>query len=206
MTIVPYQRPEQNRAWTSLLPMAAELAGQIAGTDFVPVSLRNNPAAITAAILYGDEVGLGPMISLSRIAVINGRPTLAAETQRALILAAGHDLWIEETTVSRCTICGRRKDSEATSRITWTLDDARRANLAAKQPWRQYPRQMLLARASAELARAVFPDAIGGLAASEELQDEPELALVENGPAPETTTRRRRRANVTTTETPAVEQ
>jgi hypothetical protein len=118
--------------------------------------------------------------------------------QRALILAAGHDLWIEETTVTRCTVCGRRKDSEATSRITWTLDDAKRAGLAGKQPWRFYPRQMLLARASADLARAVFPDAIGGLAATEELEDDPELAAVDNGAEPPTTTRRRRRASVTT--------
>ena len=113
------------------------------------------------------------MQSLAKIAVINGRPTLAAETQRALILQAGHDIWIEESTNTRCTVAGRRHGSEATSRVTWTLDDAKRANLAGKPPWRMYPRQMLLARASAELARAVFPDAIVGLAATEELEDDP---------------------------------
>jgi hypothetical protein len=197
--LVQYQRPEHNRAWTALLPVAAELAGQIAGTDFVPTAMRNNPAMVAAAILYGDEIGIGPMQSLARISVINGRPTLAAEMQRALILAAGHDLWVEESTPNRCTICGRRKNSEATSRITWTLDDAKRAGLAGKPPWRLYPRQMLLARASAELARAVFPDAIGGLASTEELEDNPELAALSNGQEPPPTAtpnRRRRRANV----------
>lgn len=197
MTIVPYTRQPDRVPRADRLQETAELANQIAGTDFVPQGLRNNPAAITAAILYGDEVGVGPMQSLARIAVINGRPTLAAETQRALILAAGHDLWVEESTVTKCTIAGRRKDSDATSRITWTLDDARRAGLAGKPPWKAYPRQMLLARASAELARAVFPDAIGGLAATEEAEDGPD---VDNGAAPAPTPapkqRQRKRASV----------
>jgi hypothetical protein len=197
MTIVPYTRQPERVPRADRLQETAELANQIAGTDFVPTNLRNNPAAITAAILYGDEVGVGPMQSLARIAVINGRPTLAAETQRALILAAGHDLWVEESTVTKCTIAGRRKDSDATSRITWTLDDARRAGLAGKGNWKAYPRQMLLARASAELARAVFPDAIGGLAATEELEDHPEPGNGTNpAPTPAPKTRQRKRASV----------
>lgn len=172
MNLMPYARSAEptSRQWVELMQPAIELAKAVAGTDFVPRGLRENPAAITAAILYGDEVGLGPMQALARIAVIDGRPALAAEAQRALILAAGHDLWIEEATITRCTIAGRRRDSDATSRVTWTLDDAKRAGLAGKRNWRTYPRQMLLARASAELARAVFADAIGGLAATEELE------------------------------------
>jgi hypothetical protein len=200
--LVPYTRPPATGRYVAdWLLDPAELAQRIGGTDFVPTALRNNPAAITAALLYGEEVGLaGPMTSLARIAVINGTPTLYAEAQRALILHAGHDLWIDELTVSRCTVAGRRKDSDQISRVTWTMDDARRAGLAGKQPWRTYPRQMLLARASAELARAVFPDAIGGLAATEELEDSPELADA-NGATEPKPTRRRRRANVSTTET-----
>ena len=172
MSVVPYTLPAEpgSRQWVELMQPAIELAKAVAGTDFVPKQMRNNPAAITAAVLYGDEVGLGPMQSLARISVIDGRPSLAAEAQRALILAAGHELWIEESTVTRCTVAGRRRDSDQTSRVTWTMDDAKRANLAGKQNWRQYPRQMLLARGSAELARAVFADAIGGLAATEELE------------------------------------
>ena len=155
-------------------------------------------------MLYGDEVGLGPMQSLAKIAVINGRPTLAAEAQRALILQAGHDLWIEEATVTRCTVCGRREAASRVSRVTWTLDDAKRAGIAGKQPWRAYPRQMLLARASAELARAVFADAIGGMAATEELAEGDEAepnGVAETKPAG--TTRRRQRASISAPQTSA---
>jgi hypothetical protein len=180
---------------------AVELAKAVANTEFVPKSLRGNPAAITAAILYGDEVGLAPMQALAKIAVIEGRPTLAAEAMRALILAAGHDLWIEDATATRVTLAGKRRDSDQTSRVTWTMDDARRAKLAGRPAWNLYPRQMLLARATAELARGVFADAIGGLSATEELEDVDQAPGAEDRPA-ELSTKRRRRAAVATVTAP----
>jgi hypothetical protein len=202
MSIVPYRRE-----WMELREPANELAKILANTEFVPKALRGNPPAIAACILYGDEVGLGPMQSLAKIAVIDGKPALMAEAQRALILAAGHDFWVEEASTTRVTVAGRRQDSEQTSRVTWTMDDAKRANLSGKLNWRTYPRQMLLARASAELARAVFADAIGGLAAVEELEDQIDLDgnPKEDG-EPKTQTRRRQRqgarATLTTVEPP----
>jgi hypothetical protein len=199
MSLVEYEP----RAWIALQNPAVELANAIAGTDFVPDAMKRNPAAITAAILYGDEIGLGPMQSLAKISVIKGRPTVAAETQRGMILADGHDLWIEESTITRCTIAGRRKGSEQTSRITWTLDDAKRAGIAGKDSWRHYPRQMLLARASAELARAIFADVIGGMRATEELEGD---EVIENGvveQAPKGTSRRRQRAAISQPQTSA---
>ena len=117
-------------------------------------------------------MGIGPMQSLAKIAVVDGKPTLASETQRALILQAGHEMWVEEATSTKVTVAGKRRNSDQTSRITWTMDDARRANLAGRPAWKLYPRQMLLARASAELARAMFADAIGGLAATEEIEEQ----------------------------------
>jgi hypothetical protein len=186
-----------SREWIALLEPAAALANQVAGSAFVPTAMRNNPAAIVAAILYGDELGLGPMQSLAKINVIEGKPSLSAEAQRALILAEGHELWVDESTATRVTVSGRRRDSERTSSVTWTLDDAKRANLAGKQNWRLYPRQMLMARATADLARAIFADVIGGLAATEEIEDVDPLALGEvvEAPAEKKTTRRRRTTN-----------
>lgn len=166
--------------WVELMAPAIELAGAIQGTDFVPRAMRNNPAAISAAILYGSEIGLGPMQSLGKIAVIEGRPYVAAESQRALVYAAGHDLWLEESTRARATWAGRRAGRDAVTRITWTLDDARTAHIDRKPNWQNYPRQMLSARSSAELVRAIFADVVGGLGALEELD---ELELVGSNPA-----------------------
>jgi hypothetical protein len=194
MSLQAYDPPAPRR-WVALLPSSAELAKAVAHTEFVPAGLRGNPAAITACILYGDEIGLGPMQALAHIAVIDGRPSLAAEAMRGLALGAGHDVWVEEATNTRATVAGRRRDSDQSSRVTWTMDDAKRAGLSGKRNWRTYPRQMLIARASAELCRAIFADAIGGLVATEELDDEAATGTAEGGDVVEQGgTRRRRRA------------
>ena len=84
------------------------LAQRIATTEFVPAKLRNRPEAVLAALLSGAERGLGPMESLRSIDVIEGKPSLSAEAMRALVLAAGHDIEIVESTATRCTVIGRR--------------------------------------------------------------------------------------------------
>ena len=183
------------RRWVELMRPAAELANAIAGTDFVKSAIRHNPGAIAACVLYGDEVGLGPMQALAQISVIDGRPALSAEAMRALILAAGHELWVEESTVAKATIAGKRRDSQQTSRVTWTLDDARRAGLAQRQNWQRYPRAMLTARATSELARLIFADAIGGLVVAEELEDG-ELAGID-APAAKSSGQTRKRESTT---------
>jgi hypothetical protein len=154
-----------------LMTPAVELAKAISDTDFVPRALRGRPAAVAAAILYGDEIGLGPMVALQMVAMIEGKPYVAAQAQRALVLAAGHELWLDDATNSRATWAGRRTGSDQVTRITWTMEDARRAHLDRKPNWQAYPRPMLSARASAELIRAGFADVIGGLSAIEELDD-----------------------------------
>jgi hypothetical protein len=167
--VVRYQEPTP---WVELLEPAHRLATAIAKTEFVPTALRNRPEAVMAAILAGNELGVSPMQALAKIHIVEGRPAPAAELMRAIAMARGHEIWIEEANTTRCTICGRRAGSEHVTKITWTLDDAKKARLADKQVWQRYPRAMLLARASAELCRIVFPDVLGGMSyAKEEVED-----------------------------------
>lgn len=148
------------------------LAQQIAKTDFVPLDLRNKPEAILACILTGHELGLGPMQSLSKIHVIHGRPGMAAELMRALIQSAGHEIWVEEHTTTRCVMGAQRAGAMRPASATYTIDDARTAGLAGKDIWRKYPRAMLLARCTAEIARANFADVLAGISYTvEELND-----------------------------------
>jgi len=77
-----------------LAPAAWQLANKVAGTDFVPKALRGKPDAVLACILTGSEVGISPMKSLSMIHIVDGRPAMAAELMRAIVLDAGHDIWI----------------------------------------------------------------------------------------------------------------
>src|SRR5262249_21606405 len=122
---------------------------------------------------------------LRTIAIIRGRPTVTAEAQRGLVLAAGHAIWFEETTTTRCIAAGRRAGEERIGRITWTLDDAKRAGLAGGQAWRSYPAEMLRARAWAAPAGAMSPAARLGTPATEEVDDEPDNGRpADSPPAP----------------------
>jgi hypothetical protein len=78
------------------------------------------------------------------------------------------------------------------------MDDAKRAGIAGNPSYAKYPRQMLLARASAELVRAIFPEVLGGIVVfAEEAADLDEPAAPTVAPlaavAPAGTTKRRRR-------------
>lgn len=148
------------------------LANRISNTEFVPKDLRGRPEAVLACILVGHELGVDPMQALAKIHIIEGRPALSAEMMRALILRAGHDLTIEEETETRCVIVAQRAGSPRETRMTWTMDMARKANLTGKQNWQKYPGAMLLARCTAKIARAVFPDVLAGFTyTAEELSD-----------------------------------
>lgn len=159
-------------SWIQVVGEVAKLAQYVADTEFVPKSLRGNPAAVTAAVMYGREVGLPPMTSLTQTHVIEGRPSISAAAQRALVLAAGHDVETLESTGAICRMRARRRGAERwTSEVVWTLDMARAAGLLSKSNWKNYPRAMLLARCSAELCAREFPDVVLGFSSIEEIED-----------------------------------
>ncbi len=197
--LVPYH--DARPVWVDLMKPAADLASQIAGTDFVPESYRRNPAAIAACIMFGAEIGVPPMQSLSKIDVIKGRPAPRAELARALALAAGHEVWVEETTNTRVTVSGKRRGSQHVQTVTWTADDVKKAGIGNNPNYAKYPRQMLLARASAELERAMCPDVLGGITVFAEeavdIDDGPVTDVAEKAvEKPKGTTRKRQQATV----------
>lgn len=161
-------------SWADVLPAVGDLAGKIAATDFVPDAMRGKTAVVAAAILYGRELGLGPMTSLRSINVIKGKPALSAEAMRAMILAAGHHISFREMTQTRCVVDGRRKGETDVTTVSYSMDDAKKAGLAGQNQYAKMPRQMLAARATSELARLIFADVIGGLLIDVEAEeDEP---------------------------------
>lgn len=182
---------DRSDGWVAMLADVRQLAEIISDTEFVPRGFRNRPAAIAAAILYGHEVGLPPMTALQQVQVIEGRPSITAEGQRGLALSAGHEIEYGEVTSQSVTVRGRRKGSTTWHVVTWTMEDARRAKLADKLNWRTYPRAMLKARATAELVGDLFPEVLGGLAATEEsdsatVEEEAPRTRVTRGRRPKT--------------------
>ena len=140
-----------------------KLSQRVHQTPFVPKGLQGKPESVLACVLYGAELGLGPMQSLNSIHVIEGRTAMSPELMRAMVARHGHRIDVVENSNVACELKGSRVDTGSTATVRWTIDDARAANLAGKDNWKKYPRAMLMARATSELCRILFPDIVAGL-------------------------------------------
>ena len=186
-------------AWAHSAREAAGIAVSLARTPFVPASLRNadrdvTVGNITAAILTGIELGLTPMAALRSIDIIQGTPTLRAIALRGLVLAAGHDIVVAESTATRAIVRGRRRGSDEWQSSTWTTDRARTAGLLGRDQWKAQPTSMLIARATAECARLIAADVLLAMPyISEELDDGDNTSPAQPPPpaAPRATAQRR---------------
>jgi hypothetical protein len=151
----------------------------IAGTEFVPRGIRGNLPAILACVATGRELGIGDMAALKHIHIIDGSPSYSAELMTLLVRQYGHS--IQGTFApDSITVVGTRADNGDTISVTWTIEMAKRAGLAGKANWKNYPEAMLWARAVSQLCRMLFADCFaGGTHTTEELGDEDDVTAAE---------------------------
>jgi len=168
------------------LDEAFRLSQALAMASVLPASLRGKPSDALAIILYGQEVGLAPMQAIQGIYIVNGRPTLAAQTWLALLRRAGHRARVLEHTESSCTVELTRGDSGESHREAFSIEEARKAKLTGKDVWVSHPKRMLLARAVSNAARFLCPEvAMGFYAEGDEFEDEaPAVLTAEQVTAP----------------------
>jgi 5'-3' exonuclease len=135
-------------------------------------SAYGHPAGVLTTILAGREMGLPAMASLRAMHIVEGKPTLAADFIRALVVRSGLVEYFRcsERTPDRATFIIKRKDEPEMS-LTYTLEEARAAGLVKpKSGWERNAADMLVARASSKLARLVCPEITFGLYAREEFE------------------------------------
>lgn len=162
------------------LPQIFRLAtALVKAGDFLPRHIRTE-GALVAVILAGRELGIAPMASLRSIHLVEGRVTLAADTQLALMVRAGVTYqWLGDGSDGAARLKLVRPGQPEHVQ-TWTLDMARTAGLLGKDNWKKYPAAMLRARCVSSAARAYMPDILAGVFIPDELEDErPEPARVE---------------------------
>ena len=127
--------------------------------------------AILMIIMAGRELGMPTMHALRAFDVIDGKPTLKADAIRALILRSGKAEYFRviERTDTVATFATKRKgDPEVV--LSYSIEEARVAGLIKPgSGWVRNPADMLIARASAKLARLVYPDVVHGVYTPEEL-------------------------------------
>ena len=157
---------------------AMQVAELLAQSQFVPQSFRGKPGDVLAAIMYGAEVGLGPMISVQSIAVINGRPALWGDAVMALLLSHPkfdglHEEWTGEGDNLTAVCELQRKGITSPFFGTFSVADAKKAGLLGKTgTWSAYPRDMLMWKARHRAIRQGFADMLKGLMMAEDIQGE----------------------------------
>jgi hypothetical protein len=138
---------------------------------------RGAIAAAASAVVYGDEIGLTAQSALTSVYVVRGRPGLYAEAMVALVKSHGHEVAVEELTDRICRMRARRRGEQEWQRFEFTIDRARRAGYDRQNTkYGTDPQAMLYPRCASITCRTVFPDVLKGLAAVEELIDEPDAA------------------------------
>jgi hypothetical protein len=81
-TTRPPSSPRPNALW--------QLAERVARPRWCPNDLQGRPEAVFATVMYGRELGLGPMQSLQSIHFIKGKPAQSADLMRSTIRRHGH--------------------------------------------------------------------------------------------------------------------
>lgn len=161
------------------LDSAYRYASALAQADIMPKDLRGKPSNVLAIILYGQQLDLTPMQAIQSIYVVNGRPSMSGQLWLSKVREAGHSPKIEHGD-GACTVTITRGDNGESHTETFTIDDAKRAGLASKDIWKNYPKRMLMWRAVSDCATVICPEvALGfGLEGDAEPEHRPSLAQV----------------------------
>jgi len=195
--------------WVDAAQHAHKLVAPLVGTPWVPAAYQPKVdpraseedkaaayqvavASATAAVLYGSSLGIDPLMALQQVYVVSGRPALYAKMMVALVQSQGHEVWTEDQTDTRAVVCGRRKGSSHTERITITMDMARKAGWTRNTKYSETPQDMLWARAASRVCDRIASDVLKGIPSVEEAQDDAIVAQATTGPATRTVAPRRR--------------
>lgn len=141
-------------------------------------------AQAAVKILAGRELGLSAFESMKNLYLVNGKLAMQANAMASLIKKSlKYDYKVDKIDETECAITffqinGDKKESLGTS--TFTFKEAAKAGLVNKDNWKNFPKNMLFARALSNGVRFYCPDAVCGWHTSEELQDSQEIYNMDN--------------------------
>lgn len=159
---------------TDALSSALKISERLSKSGLIPKPLQGKPDDVLVVLLTGRAYGLDPMVSLSNISVINGKPVMEAKLLQGLCLARKdvcEYFYCTEASATSATYEAKRVGAPKPERRTWTIKDAQNAGLTGKENWTKYPQAMLEARAKAALARSVFADVVSGAYIPDEAEE-----------------------------------
>jgi hypothetical protein len=113
-------------------------------------------------VLAGQELGFGPVASMTGVYIVKGKVSLSANLMGAAVKRSGrYNYRVLELTDEAAEI-EFFEDGKGIGRSRFTLQDAQKAGLNGSDNWRKYPRNMLFARALSNGVKWYCPDVTGG--------------------------------------------
>ena len=133
-------------------------------------------AQAVVKILAGKELGLSPIESMNSLYIVNDKIAVLATMIAARIKrSAKYDYRVIKLDETECSISfvsmNGVDEFKELGISTYTIKDAAKAGIVNKDNWRNYPRNMLFARALSNGARWYCPDSLASFHSVEELQD-----------------------------------
>jgi hypothetical protein len=157
-------------AWASEMDAAFKIASVVCNTMFAPAHFRGKPEEAAAAILYGDTLGMPPMVSLKTIYVVHGAPALYAQQMYAIAISKGHEIERVSADEQSVVFRGRRRGTQNWQTVQWTIERARKAKYTSNSKYQENPIGMLTEKCKAEISKLVAPDALAGMSSVEEIE------------------------------------
>ena len=137
-------------------------------------------ADMVVAAMYGQSLGLNLFMSLDKISIINGKPNAGVEALLAIInsqnLLQEMKQWYEGkiSDGTRIAFCYMKRRNGVEITKSFSIENAKAANLYGKQVWKSYTDHMLVTRATGFAIKTIFPDVACGLITTEEAMDYPD--------------------------------
>jgi hypothetical protein len=145
-------------------------ANRLAGAEMLPGQYRGRPGNLIWAAEYAKSLKVHPMVAVTGIYVIDGKPCASGALISALVRRAGHKLRVVTKTTHATAQIIRHDDPDFTFEVTWELranangnPNAQDAGLLNKPNWLKYPASLLGWRAITQCAREACEEALMGI-------------------------------------------
>ena len=136
------------------------LGNVLAASGFFQDSRGAAQAAVK--VMAGQELGFGPIASMTGVHIVKGRVTISANLIAAAIKRhPSYSYLIVEHTTEKCSI-DFLEGAEVIGNSTFSMEDARTAGLATGDNYRKFAKNMLFARSMSNGAKWFCPDVFGG--------------------------------------------
>ena len=166
-----YEPKNTDAAW--------ELSHRLYKSGLLPKWISSHEAAF-AIMVAGKEIGLTSMQSIRSLKMVEGNIAMPAELMLARIKRSTDCMYcyLVESTDEIATYETHRRGEPKPTRVSFTITEARNADLLGKVNWKRYPAAMLRARCVSAIARAVYPECVLGIYESTSNESSPDDEMV----------------------------